>query len=292
MIERRAVAQSLGRYLEDSQEDTLVHLCTRAAPARGCTPLEGLGLLGEKMQDHLRAAASQEPIVDAGEATQASKRRRLQQMGFSVQVLGNAGRESSQDSLAPPVPLSTQDVENYEPSPDLDAPLAAPEYDEGEESERDAAASDGEKEPLWSPTTEPANSQELARLGRAKEVKAEAPEEVPAPLQLVKVEKGAAGGFAASSEVSLHGGMISLMGEMLQQQAEYHARCLAQQQQQNDRMYELCKAVLSQSREAAAPCGSSANVKFEDDVLAYKPVLLVARPGQVGLLKLLYGLDD
>ena len=87
MIERRAVAQSLGRYLEDSQEDTLVHLCTRAAPARGCTPLEGLGLLGEKMQDHLRAAASQEPIArDAGEATQASKRRRLQTMGYSVQA--------------------------------------------------------------------------------------------------------------------------------------------------------------------------------------------------------------
>ena len=82
---------------------------------------------------------------------------------------------SSQDSLAPPVPLSTQDVENYKPSPDLDAE-AVPEYDEGEDSEMDAAGSDCEKEPLWS-TTEPATSQELARLSRAKEVKAEAPEE-------------------------------------------------------------------------------------------------------------------
>ena len=77
---------------------------------------------------------------DAGEATQASKRRRLQQMGYSVQVLRNAGGESSQDSLAPPVPLSTQNVDNYKPSPDLDAE-AVPEYDEGEKSEMDAAGS-------------------------------------------------------------------------------------------------------------------------------------------------------
>ena len=95
--------------------------------------------------------------MDAGEATQASKRRRLQQMGYSVQVLRNAGGESSQDSLAPPVPLSTQDVENYRPSPDLDQ-FAVTEHDEGGESEEEAAGSDGEKEVLWS-GTEPATSQ-------------------------------------------------------------------------------------------------------------------------------------
>ena len=172
---------------------------------------------------------------DAGEATQRSKRRRLQDMGLSVQVLGGAGGESSQDSLAPPVPLSRQDVENYRPSPDLDQ-FAVTEHDEGGESEEEAAGNDGEKEPSWS-STEPATSQELARLGRDRAVKAEAPEEGEAPeaeeaprregeasdatsLQLVKLEEGPRRGFAGGSEVSLHGSMIGLMGEMLQQMKE------------------------------------------------------------------------
>ena len=135
---------------------------------------------------------------------------------------------------------------------------------------------------MWS-STEPATSQELARLGRDRAVKAEAPEEGEAPeaeeaprregeasdatsLQLVKLEEGPRKGFAGGSEVSLHGSMIGLMGEMLQQmkeqnrqqadymknQAEFHARSLAQQQQ-NERMYELCKAALSQASVHSTP---------------------------------------
>ena len=162
-------------------------------------------------------------------------------------------------------------------------------------------------------------------------MKAQVPEEEEAPgaeeaprreasgapsLQLVKVEEGPGRGFAGGSEVSLHGGMLSLMGEMLQQmkeqnrqqaeymkeqnrqQAEFHARSLAQQQQQNERMYELCKAPVHSSpplgQAQGLPQQASVKVKCEDGDLAYKPVLLLARPGQVGttLLELLYGLDD
>ena len=39
-------------------------------------------------------------------------------------------------------------------------------------------------------------------------------------LQLVKLEEGPRKGFAGGSEVSLHGSMIGLMGEMLQQMKE------------------------------------------------------------------------
>ena len=145
-----------------------------------------------------------------------------------------------------------------------------PDYDEGEESERDAAGSDGEQEPLWS-GTEPANSQELARLGRAKEVKTQVlkEEEVPGAsgatsLQLVKVEGEPGRCFGGGGEVSLHGGMLSLMGEMLQQmkeqnrqQADFHARSLARQQQQHDRMHELCKLAVSQPVLSTPPWGQA-----------------------------------
>ena len=47
---------------------------------------EALGLFGEKMEEQLRAAASQEPLMrEASEATQQSKRRRLRDMGLSVE---------------------------------------------------------------------------------------------------------------------------------------------------------------------------------------------------------------
>ena len=101
---------------------------------------EALGLFGEKMEEQLRAAASQEPLLrEAGEATQ----------GWAGAWERWGG--SSQDSVAP------RPVENYRPSPDL-------EYDETRNNKEEAAGNDGEKELLWSPT-EPATPRELTRLG-------------------------------------------------------------------------------------------------------------------------------
>ena len=80
---------------------------------------EALGLFGEKMEEQLRAAASQEPLMslrEGGEATQQSKRRRLRDMGLSVEVLGGARGESSQDSPAPQPEARAERVRRRQPA--------------------------------------------------------------------------------------------------------------------------------------------------------------------------------